>query len=49
MRTCQQFVTATDRCGKPAVVTELMLGAKQDLCAMCAWRMYYAHLQRKPK
>ena len=40
MRTCQEFVAPTKRCGKPAVVSELPGGITRDLCAECAKRLY---------
>jgi hypothetical protein len=37
-KTCQEFITATGRCGKPAVITAL-IGLSRDLCAECAMRI----------
>jgi hypothetical protein len=39
MRTCQEWVTATARCGKPAVIS-VILGVTADLCAECAGKVY---------
>jgi hypothetical protein len=48
MRSCQEFVNATKRCGKQAVISELTLGIQKDLCAECAKRIYLRARSKKP-
>jgi len=48
MRTCQQFITATARCGKPAVITALEC-LTQDLCAECAMHITMRRATNKPR
>lgn len=47
-KTCQEFITATARCGKLAVVTEIVSGDKRDMCAECATRIYLRLASGKP-
>jgi hypothetical protein len=46
VRECQEFKTATERCGKLAVISELK-NLKRDLCAECARRLWLREQDKK--